>query len=366
MLDNTPNLRGFDVFAFTFSSTITLGVAFLPYVADGEIQSAWLKLIATSIPYFFMLWLLATYFRLYGNTDFFMELKKKGGSFVYLIVTVYLTISAIFSTMKVTQDLTFLVRTFMLKTTSTLLILIPFILLISLAVSAGLLTIIRFICIFVIAEILLIGAFVIYGFFSEYFNWIYILPMIDVNFPTFLKSSLSDAARYGGVVTLLGLMQYVKKEEKIFGAMSLGLFFIMAIYVSQSLVVLGVFGFKEAINLTSPILTLAQSITPGTGLLERMDLLLLGFWIISFIKIACILFWFSLYLLEQLFPKIKKIVFIFLITPFFFIYAIVVPFQFVDQWQFYNINVLIASFVMPSILLIYLNIRAKKSQGQSL
>ncbi|MGD6831112.1 GerAB/ArcD/ProY family transporter [Sutcliffiella halmapala] len=359
---NSPQLRTFDLFAITFSSTITLGVAFLPYVADGEIRSAWLKLIITSIPYFLLLWLISRYFKIYGNNDFFMELRKKAGAIVYLVVMVYLIFSSIFSTMKVTQDLTFLVRTFLLKTTPTIIILIPFILLISIAVHYGILTIVRFVSFFVIAEIVMLGAFIVWGFFSEYFNWIFIPPIMDVDIHTFLVSSLSDAARYGGVVTLLAVIQFMKKEEKIFGAMSTALFFVMLIYVSLSLVVLGVFGFEEAIHLISPIITLVQSITPGTGLLERMDLLFLGFWTISFIKVSCILFWFSLYLLEQLMPRVKRVVFIFIITPFFFLYAYLVPYQFIDAWQVYNVNVLLASFVVPCLSLLIVILKQKKQQ----
>ena len=351
--------RGYDLFAFTFSSTVTMGVVFLPYVADGEIRSAWLKLIITSIPYFILIWMISRYFRLYGNRDFFMMLRKQAGSFIYFISVGYLILSSIFSTMKVTQDLTFLVRTFMLKTTPTFFIILPFILLISIAVHYGLLTIVRFVSFFVVAEIILLASFLTWGFFSEHFNWIFIPPVMNIELPLFLKSSLSDAARYGGIVTLLGFIQYVKREEKAFRAMSAGLFCVMLIYVSLSLVVLGVFGYEEAIHLISPIITLVQSITPSTGLLERMDLLFLGFWIISFIKVSSILFWFSIYLLEQIFPKVKRGILIACITPFFFIYANWVPFQFIEGWQIYNINVLVASLVVPSLLLVFVILRHK-------
>lgn len=354
--------RAFDLFAFTFSSTVTMGVAFLPYVADGEIRSAWLKLILTSIPYFFLIWLISRYFRLYDNSDFFKILRKQAGSLVYFISLPYLILSSIFSTMKVTQDLTFLVRTFMLKTTPTFFIILPFILLISIAVHYGLLTIVRFVSFFVVAEIILLGTFLTWGFFSEYFNWILIPPVMNVELPIFLKSSISDAARYGGIVTLLGFIQYVKREEKALRAMSAGLLCVMLIYVSLSLVVLGVFGYEEAIHLISPIITLVQSITPSTGLLERMDLLFLGFWVISFIKVSCILFWFSIYLLEQLFPKVKRWLLIASITPLFFLYANWVPFHFMEGWQIYNVNVLVASLLVPSLLLLFVILRHRNSR----
>ncbi|WP_404469796.1 endospore germination permease [Sutcliffiella horikoshii] len=362
MRNTIQQFRGFDLFAFTFSSTITLGVAFLPYVADGEIRSAWLKLIITSIPFFFQVWLISKYFRLYNNRDFFKVLKSHTGPFIYIIILTYLILSSIFSTMKVTQDLTFLVRTFMLKTTPTFFIILPFILLISIAVHYGLLTIVRFVSFFVVAEIILLATFLAWGFLSEYFNWIFIPPVMSVDLSVFLKSSVSDAARYGGIVTLLGFIQYVKQEEKTFRAMSAGLLCILLIYVSLSLVVLGVFGYEEAIHLISPIITLVQSITPSTGLLERMDLLFLGFWVISFIKVSCILFWFSIYLLEQLFPKLKRGVLIVSITPLFFIYANWVPFQFIEGWQAYNFNVLVASLVLPCLLLLFVILKHRNSR----
>ncbi len=363
MRNTIQQFRGFDLFAFTFSSTITLGVAFLPYVADGEIRSAWLKLIITSIPFLFQVWLISKYFRLYNNMDFFKVFKNHAGPFIYFTIMAYLIISSIFSTMKVTQDLTFLVRTFMLKTTPTFFIILPFIILISIAVHYGLLTIVRFVSFFVVAEIILLSTFLAWGFFGGYFDWIFIPPVMNVDLSVFLNSSISDAARYGGIVTLLGFIQYVKRGEKTFRAMSTGLLCVMLVYVSLSLVVLGVFGYEEAIHLISPIITLVQSITPSTGLLERMDLLFLGFWIISFIKVSCILFWFSIHLLEQLLPKIKRGILIVCITPLFFIYANWVPFQFIEGWHAYNINVLVASLLVPCLLLIFVILRHRNSRG---
>ncbi|NLP49853.1 GerAB/ArcD/ProY family transporter [Bacillus sp. RO1] len=362
MRNSIQQFRGFDLFAFTFSSTITLGVAFLPYVADGEIRSAWLKLLLTSIPYFFQLWLISKFFQLYGNNDFFKVLRKHAGNFIYFIFVSYLIVSSIISTMKVTQDLAFLVRTFMLKTTPAILTISAFILLISIAVHYGLLTIVRFVSFFVIAEIALLVTFLAWGFLSEYFNWIFIPPIMNVDPAVFMKSSMSDAARYGGVVTLLGFIQYVKRDEKTFRAMSAGLFCVMLIYVSLSLVVLGVFGYEEAIHLISPIITLVQSITPSTGLLERLDVLFLGFWVISFIKVSCILFWFSLYLLEQLMPKVKRGYLIVCITPLFYVYANWVPFQFMEGWQVYNVNVLVASLIAPCLLLLFVILKHRTSR----
>ncbi|MCD8503339.1 MAG: hypothetical protein LRY71_18885 [Bacillaceae bacterium] len=45
--------NGVQLFAFTYCSTITLGVTFLPYIAEEEIRSAWLKVLFGSLPYLF-------------------------------------------------------------------------------------------------------------------------------------------------------------------------------------------------------------------------------------------------------------------------------------------------------------------------
>ena len=350
----------FDLFAITYSSTVALGVAFLPYVSGEETRSAWLKLIVAAIPYFFMIWLIHRFVKKYSNHDFFAVLKQEMGKGVFNLVILYLIASAILSCANITQELSFLVRTFMLKNTPITVIILPFLLIIGLALHYGILTISRFVTFFIVTELILILSFLGYSFFSGYFRWMFIPPVFTVDVATFLLSSTSDIARYAGVVSILAIIKYVKKGEPTLGAMNWGFFFVMLVYVLISLAVLGTFGYNEAIHLVSPILALVQSISPESGLLERLDLLFLGFWIISFIKVMCIILWFAIYLANILWPKVKQMYFIVAFSGLFYLYTIMIPFNLYGEWKIYNFNNILASFFVPTSLLLFLLLKKKR------
>lgn len=362
---SVQQFRRFDLFAFTFSSTVTLGVVFLPYVADGEIRSAWLKLLVTAIPYFILVWLIAKYSDKYGDEDFFLALEHQFGKYLYYPVVLYFILSAVVANMKVSQELSYLVNTFLLINTPTLMIILPFLCLVGLAVYYGIGTITRFVTFFVLAEIVLVLSFTVYAIFSDYFQWINIPPVFSVSVPSFLISSLSDMARYGGIVTLLGFIHFVKKEKGTLTAMSLGVFLVMIIYVLISIATLGVFGFENTIHLVSPITSLVQSVSPVNGMLERLDLLFLGFWILSFVKVSCILLWFAVYIAENCFKRVSRIIFIVFFTSAALIYSVFVPYILIGEWRVYNINVFIVSFIVPTILLLMLIVKRQKEKGFS-
>ena len=248
----------------------------------------------------------------------------------------------------------------MLKNTPVSMIILPFLLVTGFALYYGILTISRFVTFFIVTELILILSFLGFSFFSGYFRWMFIPPIFTVDVLTFLQSSTSDIARYAGIVSILAFLKYIKKGEPIFAAMNWGFFIVMLVYVLLSLSVLGTFGYNEAIHLVSPILALVQSISPQSGLLERLDLLFLGFWIISFLKVMCIIFWFAVYLANFLWPKVKQIYFIVVFSSFFYLYTMISPVNLYGEWRFYNYNNIFASFLVPTSLLLFLLLKKKR------
>ena len=222
MKEALRQFRSVDVFAVTFCSTITMGIAFLPYVSDVEVRSAWLKLIVGSTPYFFLIWLIYLFTRKYPDYDFFGALKQNVWKGLYWFLMLYFILSTLFSLSKGVNDFNLLVRTFLLFNTPKWSIILSFLLVVFIGVYYGIQSITRFAVLFFTLEALFIIFICIFSF-GESFHWFFVPPIFTTDILTFLRSSLSDAARYGGTVVLLGYIMYVKKNEPIGKAMSLAL-----------------------------------------------------------------------------------------------------------------------------------------------
>ncbi len=354
--------RSVDVVVFTFCSTITLGIIFLPYISEEETRNVWLQLIVTSVPYFFLLWLIHLFSKKYSDYDFFEALRLNLWPIIYWVTMLYLISSTLLGCITMTKALISIVQTYLLPSTPTWIIVLSFYLIVGVAVFYGILAITRFVVLFAFLEIVVLLIIVFLGF-SENFNWMYVLPVWNTDLMTFLKSSISNAARYGGIVPLLAFILHVKKDEPIWAAMNIGLGFVMFFYVSISIVVLGTFGFDVSVGLLSPIIALVQTATTRTGMLERMDLFFIAFWLMAFYKILMIHVWFSYAIAHKSWAKLKAPVWIVTFLTLSFVGYMFTPNYIRFSWQIHNINVLVYSLLLPIVLLIYLILRKKEKRS---
>jgi spore germination protein AB len=356
--------KGLDLFALTCCSTITLGVTFLPYVGGDEVRSAWLKVMVAVIPYFLLFFLLKKFTTKYESYDFFLELKHSTWKWVYGLIVLYFIGGTIFAIIFGLEALTLITNVYLLPNTDQSVILFLFMIVSGVGLAYGITAISRFVVALIFVEFLLLFSIIGLGF-SEYFRWIYIPPIWTTDIVTFLKSSISDMARYSGVIAMLAFLPYLKKNTEVFKPMSFGLLLVLAIYVSISIVVVGTFGFEQTLTLISPFTALVQSLSTRTGVVERVDLFFLGIWIIAYYKIMLIQTWFLLFLLQRLYPLKKPKLYIVFTLILLYFGAIWMP-NFVEQiWMPIHFNNLIYSFLIPTILLLILILKRNKGVYQS-
>lgn len=356
--------KAIDLFAFTCCSTITLGVTFLPYVGGDEVRSAWLKVLVAVLPYFLLFFLIKKFSSKYESYDFFYEIKNSVWNWVYGLIVIYFIFSTIASIIFGLEALTLLTKVYLLPNTDQWVVLLLFIIVSGFGLAYGITAISRFVVALIFVEFLLLFSIVALGF-SEYFRWIYIPPIWTTDVVTFLKSSLSDMARYSGIIAVLGFLPYLKKNTSVFKSMSYGLLLVVSIYVAICIVVVGTFGFEQTLSLISPFTALVQSLSTRTGVVERLDLFFLGIWIIAYYKIMLIQTWFLLFLLQRLCPIKRPKLYIILSLLILFSIAVWIP-GFVEQiWIPVYFNQLVYSFLVPTIILSLLILKRKKGVYQS-
>lgn len=350
--------RSFDLFVLTYSSMITLGIAFLPYVAEEEIRSAWLKLLVSSLPYFLLLWLLYLFTKKYTDYDFYGAVQQSMWRGFFLVIIFYIIGSSLYSGVILTEGLYLITTTYLLPTTPKWLIIGSYFVIAGIGVSYGIMAITRFLVILAGLEMLAFIAIFFLGF-GEYFSWMYIPPILDVSLPTFLRSSVSDMAKYGGIIAVFAYIAFMKQDEPIWKPLNLGLAFVVILYVAISIVVLGTFGFEQAFHLISPITALIQSTPTRTGFMERLDLFFLAFWVLAFYKMKIIHLWMVTYLAKKCFSEVPKAIFIWLFLLLMYLLVFLTPDILHGEWRLHNINFILYSFVLPFLLLLYLLLKKK-------
>ncbi|WP_078595946.1 GerAB/ArcD/ProY family transporter [Evansella clarkii] len=359
----TNNGKG-ELITFTYSSTITLGLIFLPYISETEIRSAWLKVVLAVFPYFLLMYLINKVIKKHGEQDILGLFKQKSYKIFYYPVVLYLLFGTFYASLTGTKSLSIIVQTYLLQDTDQAVIIVAFLLVAFLGLLYGIRTITRMLVLSFLLEVAIVFSlsFII---LSEDFRWINLAPVFSTDILTFGRSILSDMSRYGGVVTLLAFLPYVNKSVNIFKATSLGLLLVMYSYFVVCFTALGIFGFEQAMNFLSPATALIQATSARTGILERMDLFFLSIWIMSFYKIALIHFWFGTFLMNRIIkvkPKrewIHVCIFVALIAAI----SLSTPSLINFSWEPFNLNTLFYSLVVPMILVSYLLIRSKKGAG---
>ncbi|MCR6110782.1 GerAB/ArcD/ProY family transporter [Bacillus sp. A301a_S52] len=347
-----------ELFIFTYSSTITLGLIFLPYVSHLEVRSAWLKVIVAGLPMIGVFFLIQTVINKHKNADILGLFDHYTWKIIYYPVLGYIFLNAVMACCWGVKALVFIVRSFLLHNTSELVICIFFLLVVLVGLLYGIVPITRFLVLFFVFEIIIILA-VVSLFFTEDFRFIYVRPVMSTDILAFLESSLTDLTRFTGVIPLIGFITYIKQPEKMFKTVSSAIGLVMFTYSTVSLLVLGVFGFDQALVLLSPLTSLIQASAAWEGVFQRMDMVFIAIWTLSFYKIALIHFWFVHYLLVKLIPVARKteIVNKIAIVSGLLALSFIVPgyIEFDSSLYFMNLN--FYAVITPSLICIYLLMR---------
>ncbi|WP_088103992.1 GerAB/ArcD/ProY family transporter [Halalkalibacter urbisdiaboli] len=359
MSEQSKYFSSFDVFAFTICSTIGIGMVFLPFVGGEEIRSAWLFMLFVSLPFFLLLYLMSQFAKRYENPNLILQLKENIYPVLFWPIVIYFMISTIFGGIVILRGLLVMTQVFLLPNSPQWVILGYFLSIAAIGVLYGIKTITRFVVVFVAIEFFVFFVLIFFGF-RENFRIIYVLPVQPNELIVLVKSSISDLARFAGLVTLLSFIPYVKNKDKLLFPMNLGLGFVVLFYVVLSLIVIGTFGFEEALNLLSPLIAVVQTFSTGQGVFERFDLFFLSFWLAAFLKLTMILIWFSSFIIKESIPNISKPFTIFIVVFLMGLGALLIPNYDYQVWGMHHRNAAFYSLILPIFLLSYLLIKKRK------
>lgn len=129
--------KSLELFAFTYCSTITIGVTFLPYMNHVEVRSAWLKVLVGVVPYFILILFLKKFTQKYESYDFFAELKKAIWKPIFIVIVLYFIVSCFLATHYIVEALALLTNTYLLPKTEIWVITLLFLLVVIVGLMYG-------------------------------------------------------------------------------------------------------------------------------------------------------------------------------------------------------------------------------------
>ena len=258
------------------------------------------------------------------------------------------------------ESMTIVTNVYLLPKTDRWVIILLFLMISGIGVMYGIKAITRFMVSLIFIEFLIL-IFIVFLGFGEHFRWLNVLPIWTTDFYTFAKSSVSDMARYAGVITLLSFLPYMKTDAAILRPTIYALLFVVTTYTTICIVVLGTFGFEQALTLLSPITALVQSTSTRSGIFERLDLFFLGVWVIAYYKIMLIHTWFIVDLMKRTFVKKIGKLYLFFTLSAVFIVTLYTPSFAEHIWMPFNYNQVLYSSIIPICLFLLLIV--KKGKG---
>ncbi len=216
---------------------------------------------------------------------------------------------------------------------------------------------------------LLIEIALVVGLFVSILAWqhfepVHILPILARNQLHFerIGVEIGTAFSFAGFPLVNMVLPYVKNPQEATRATIIGNIIVTLIYTFFTITVIGVFGYRETVDLAWPGLELAKSVTLGVVILERLDLVLLISWISAVFTTGLVSYFVTALVLSRVFGLQNHAILVWSMAPLIYFLSTSLKNYFVwNQWGLYiSILVLIISFLLIPLLYILALIKTRR------
>jgi len=148
-----------------------------------------------------------------------------------------------------------------------------------------------------------------------------LLPVFETDFKGFFEGTLSSLNAFLGFGIVLFYIALIKKPENTPKMTVYGILWPFSFYIIIFIVCIGVFGNSTVNNLYYPLFELSKIVSIPGIFFERFDSILFVIWTIIVFTTSLMAFDIAVLLLNLIFPKIKKQIIIFILSPIIFFLA---------------------------------------------
>jgi spore germination protein len=189
-----------------------------------------------------------------------------------------------------------------------------------------------------------------------------IKPFFITGWLDVIKASKETVFSFLGFEILLFYNVHNNQPKKTLKASLIGMTIAFLLYLIVFFVAIGVFGVEVTNNLNFPTAELAKQVEIPGGFFERFESIFFTIWVMTLFSSAAMAFDVTLLALCAIFKRIKRMTFIFVLTP--VIYIIAMTPQDFNEFSKFGLYIsylgIVFSMIIPSLLLIFAKINGVK------
>ncbi|MFP3125701.1 spore germination protein [Ectobacillus funiculus] len=310
-----------EILCVVASCTIAVGVLFIPRNLAGATNffDGWLALVITGIFTIFFTGVITQLTSRFPNQTFFTYASAICSKPVASVITICFAIHYMVSVSYQTRFVAIVAKQYLLDQTPAEIISLLFLLVVVYAVSGSRIGVIRLNVLFL--PIILFISLLVLGMNIPKFEPKNLSPLFTTGLEGYWKGSKESFFALVGSDILLFYVAFVNKPKKITKYAMIGAGIPLGLYLLIYMMAIGVFTAETTATLVYPTIELAKEAeTPG-GFLGRIESLFFMIWIMTIFNTASLYLDAGLIALSSLFQKVKKRTFIFLLTPFIYLIA---------------------------------------------
>ncbi|MBD1381324.1 GerAB/ArcD/ProY family transporter [Metabacillus arenae] len=255
----------------------------------------------------------------FPNQSFFSyasSICSKPGS---VVITLFLALHFIFLSGFETRAVAIVAKQYLFDRTPAEVIALAFLLVVVYAVSGTRVGIIRLNLLFL--PIILFIAFLLMVLNIPFFEVKNLTPLFTTSLEGHFKGAKESFFSISGFAGLLFYISFVNRPKKAPKFAIFGICIALGLYLLFYTMSIGVFSAGTTATLVYPTIELAKEAEIPGGFLGRFESLFFTVWVMAIFNTTSLAFDVSLMALSSLFQKVKKITFIFVLTPIIFMIA---------------------------------------------
>jgi spore germination protein len=190
-------------------------------------------------------------------------------------------------------------------------------------------------------------------------------PFFQAGIAGVAQGALETVFSLSGYVIVLFYIALMNKPQQGPKMTVIGMLIPFALYLFIITFVIGVFGHFSAANIVYPTIEIAKEVEVPGGFFERFESVFFMVWIMTIFNTTAMAYDVALIALSSVFKKVKKMTWIFVLSPILYIIAMTpqdaIELDTMGAWLSYCISVF--STIIPALLLLVASIRGVKGHA---
>jgi spore germination protein len=336
------------------SFAIAVGVLSIPRSLAGVTHffDGWISLLITGILFICITGVSAKLASRFPNQQFFTYASAICSKPVAFVITLYAAIHFIAIAAYETRFVAITSKQYLLGRTPAEIIALLFLLVVVYAVSGSRVGIIRLNLLF-FPIVLFIALFVL-AMNIPNFEPKNLAPFFTTSWEGYLEGGKESLFSLSGSEILLFYIAFVNRPKKVTKYAMIGASIPLGLYLLIYMMAVGVFTAETTATLVYPTIELAKEAEVPGGFFGRIESLFFMIWIMTIFNTASLSIDVALMALSSLFKKVKKMTFIFMITPFIYLIAMF-PVNLIEVailGKYLSYSVIGLGILIPTILLL--------------